>query len=467
MKYIFSIFLLFCTATIFAQTPNLTWGKKVWATGNLQIGTKIVTGISNDTTAAAGDSLKLITEYAAKKAAAAIMTPITVALPLRYTSGILYPDTTTENGLATKSDLLGLGGSTPTLQQVLNGNHDLVNGNNYQGTEAGLNNASLYVIAMGNAAAKNNAANIVTAIGAGSAEDNSGGNLIAIGQNTAVGNTGVYVAAILPRAANSNSGSNVVAIGESAATNNAGNYVTAIGENAAYGNAGEHINSLGRYSAYSNTGNNVIAIGNGSANSNTYSNINAFGENALADGAGQTVLSQGVYNARLDYNHITDNRKYRLPDSSGTIALLSDITSGSSVGDSLVSLNDTAAAHNLRIGAVTVSNATLQYVTISDTTTATFSNSTSNIRCRINPNVVISAITKTLPAAPYNGQVVRFAFGGILNAAATVVVNTFTVAPNSGQGLIGSNIFYAVEAGDLNIPAWEFDSSNSKWYPVK
>ena len=43
----------------------------------------------------------------------------------------------------------GGGGGTPTLQQVLDFNHDLVDGNNFQGTGAGVGNTGTDVIALG------------------------------------------------------------------------------------------------------------------------------------------------------------------------------------------------------------------------------------------------------------------------------------------------------------------------------
>lgn len=109
--------------------------------------------------------------------------------------------------------------------------------------------------------------------------------------------------------------------------------------------------------------------------------------------------------------------------------------------------------------------AALQWIRVRDTTSATFSNVSSNIECIINPAVVKTAITKTFPASPYDGQMVRFLFGGTINATATSVVNTFTIAPNSGQGVVGSIVFYSVETDDSFT--WKWDSTNSKWYRLK
>ena len=58
----------------------------------------------------------------------------------------------------------GGSGTIPTLQQVLNFNHDLVNGNNFQGTCAGAGNTGTNVIAIGSCSAFCNTGNQVTAL---------------------------------------------------------------------------------------------------------------------------------------------------------------------------------------------------------------------------------------------------------------------------------------------------------------
>jgi hypothetical protein len=155
------------------------------------------------------------------------------------------------------------GGGTPTLQEVLDNNHDLVGGNFYAGTDAGL--------------------------------DNIGGN--------------------------------VNALGSEAAKNNEGDSVNAFGASAASDNIGTNINALGINAGLLNEGSNVNALGSGAGNANTFNHVNLFGENATADEDGQTVLSKDdTIMARISTTDLTDTRKYNLPDSSGTIALTSDIT---------------------------------------------------------------------------------------------------------------------------------------------
>jgi hypothetical protein len=146
--------------------------------------------------------------------------------------------------------LLAAGEITPTLQQVLDSGHSLINGNNFQGNAAG----------------------------------------------------------------NSNTGVNVNAFGSQATVFNEGNDINAFGVSSLIGNSGNHVNAFG-----AQTG-----------NVNVYNSVNLFGKSATADGNHQLVLSKGSYfepnfMARLSFNDITEDRKYELPDASGTIALTSDI----------------------------------------------------------------------------------------------------------------------------------------------
>jgi hypothetical protein len=151
----------------------------------------------------------------------------------------------------------------PTLQEVLDNNHDLVDGNNFQGTGAGL------------------------------------------------GNTGTEVNAL----------------GVSAAENNIGNNINALGNGAANNNEGINVNALGITAGFINTGNNVNALGDSAGYTNVFNHVNLFGNSATADEDGQTVLSKdGTIMARISTTDLTDTRKYNLQDASGTLALTSDIT---------------------------------------------------------------------------------------------------------------------------------------------
>ena len=157
--------------------------------------------------------------------------------------------------------------TTPTLQEVLDNNHDLVNEFNFQGTGAGTNN------------------------------------------------TGTYA---------------VIGFGEDASTNNQGDNVNSFGTQSAFNNEGNNINALGDTALQGNIGSNVNAFGLSTGLNNTFNNVNLFGQSATADEDGQTVLSKdGTIMARISTTDLTDTRKYTLPDNDGTIALLSDIPSSS------------------------------------------------------------------------------------------------------------------------------------------
>ena len=114
--------------------------------------------------------------------------------------------------------------SSVTLQAVLDNNHDLVDGNNFQGTDAGN------------------------------------------------GNQGSYVNAFGFEAASANEGIHVNALGESAASQNQGNYVNALGVSAASQNQGENVNAFGSSAACKNTGSNVVAIGQNAGYQNVLNN---------------------------------------------------------------------------------------------------------------------------------------------------------------------------------------------------
>jgi len=190
--------------------------------------------------------------------------------------------------------------AVPTLQQVLDNNHDLIDGNNFQGNYAGNGNTGINVNAFGDAAASENTADAVNAFGAGAGSDNSG---------------------IL-----------LNAIGELAGTRNTGYSVNAIGGSAAYENTGSHINAMGAGAGFRNTADNVNVFGYcfGLGFENTFKNVNLFGYNALADAENQNVFSKfididTIYLGRLSFNNLTANRKWELPNTSGTLALTSDI----------------------------------------------------------------------------------------------------------------------------------------------
>jgi hypothetical protein len=172
----------------------------------------------------------------------------------------------------------GATGPVPTLQQLLDNNHDLNEGNNFQGTDAGTDNSGMFVTGLGQAAAKQNTGNIVNSIGPGAAYNNTGDDLNGFGFG--------------------------------AGSNNQGEAVNAFGNSAADGNAAKNVNALGAQAGLDNT----------------FKNVNLFGYHSSADADNQTVFSKWIsgityYLGKLSFNNITADRKWELPDADGTIAL--------------------------------------------------------------------------------------------------------------------------------------------------
>lgn len=226
----------------------------------------------------------------------------------------------------------------PTLQQILDNNHDLDGGNNFQGTSAGV--------------------------------DNEGENVNAFGNYAGYINLGYDVNALGSDAANLNEGNNLNALGNQAGYGNLGSDVNAFGNSAGIYNQGTNLNALGLQSAEQNTGENVNAFGNLAGSGNNYDNVNLFGENAQADENGQTVLSKdGTIMARISTTELTDTRKYNLPDASGTIALTDDITP--SIPKATASGTDTYTSTITGVVAYTDGDAYLVRFTNGNTTGAT------------------------------------------------------------------------------------------------
>lgn len=151
---------------------------------------------------------------------------------------------------------------TPTLQEVLDNNHDLLFGNNFQGTNAGVGNTGVTVIAIGNAAAFQNTGVSVNAIGNSAALQNTGNALNAIGNEAARDNTGDQVNSIGSQSAKSNTGDYVNALGLNAASSNTGNYINAVGLNAADLNTGDNVIALGTNAGIANPLSGMFIISN-------------------------------------------------------------------------------------------------------------------------------------------------------------------------------------------------------------
>lgn len=172
-----------------------------------------------------------------------------------------------------------------TLQEVLDNNHDLVNGNNFQGTGAGFENEGSNVVGFGSDAASGNIADNVTGIGS----------------NSALSNEGNFVNAIGPSSARLNTGDYVNSIGNSSCQDNTGDYVNAFGRNAARNNEGDHVNAFGVDAANGNTLNGQTVFSNTSLPSYA---------NAAAAATAITVLNGASANCTyLYFDDSTDTIK--------------------------------------------------------------------------------------------------------------------------------------------------------------
>ena len=148
------------------------------------------------------------------------------------------------------------GGSTPTLQEVLDYNHDLVDGNFFAGTFAG----------------------------------------------------------------QSQTGENAILIGDQAGDHQSGNGVNALGNIAGSHQSGNGVNAFGFAAGFEQEGDNVNAFGSAAGASNTFNDVNLFGSQSQADGDFQTVFSKDSdVMARFDFSALTGIRKITFPDSDVTI----------------------------------------------------------------------------------------------------------------------------------------------------
>jgi len=170
-------------------------------------------------------------------------------------------------------DSTGGGGSTPTLQQVLDNNHDLTNGRNYQGTGAG------------------------------------------------AGNTGSDVNSFGSDAASDNKSTNVNALGNAAGRGNEGRDLNSFGYLSGYFNTGLACTFMGKNAGQSNTGNYVIAIGDSAGRNNTFNNLTLLGKNTVGKAGNQLVLADSLgYQTRLWHLGIK-NRDLFFPQSDGTFSV--------------------------------------------------------------------------------------------------------------------------------------------------
>ena len=222
-------------------------------------------------------------------------------------NGTTYKCTDASTGAAVW-ELYDVGG-IPTLQEVLDNNADLVDGNFIAGTQT-------------------------------YGDKPIGTNVISIGADTGTFADGDDCLYLGYSAGTTQSGNFLNAIGSNSGANNSGNECNAIGADNLIYNSGDFVNALGTSSLQNNTANYVNAFGKSCGSSNAFKNVNLFGFEATADAENQTVFSKWIsgvtkYLGRLSFNNITADRKWELQDADGTLAFLSDITGGGGGGASI------------------------------------------------------------------------------------------------------------------------------------
>lgn len=210
--------------------------------------------------------------------------------------------------------------SLATLQTVTAGsNKDLIDGNNFQGTNAGNTQTGVQVIGIGTNAALGNTGNDIISIGyitgnnntgqhnvfigSSSGNANAGNNVISIGFGTADTNLADDLIAIGVGAGDNNSGAASIFIGDSAGQINNAGFAIGIGTNAGYNNGGQYSNFIGDNAGFNNTGNYTIGIGANAADSNSGANVIAIGQSVGINNtlSGMTIISNSSLPSYLNF----------------------------------------------------------------------------------------------------------------------------------------------------------------------
>ena len=168
----------------------------------------------------------------------------------------------------------------PTLQEVLDNNHDLVDGNNFQGIQAGQDNNALNVNAFGTNTARENTGNGVNALGENAGRENTGSNVNLFGGDAGYGNLGTDCNFFGATAGQDNQQTNVHGFGAFAGRKNQRRHAVFIGSQAGYDIATDTGNAIGGVFVINNailtsfanfaTAQAVLTVLNGAVAGNTY-----------------------------------------------------------------------------------------------------------------------------------------------------------------------------------------------------
>lgn len=195
----------------------------------------------------------------------------------------------------------------------------------------------------------------------------SGGGLGNLQQVTDAGNSTDTSVVVQGFKLTANSDSDYVALVKSAALNPT-RATTIVGSDAGLYNNSPYLSAFGSDAAFGNSGDAVSAFGAGAGISNTYNNVTLLGASATASGTHQVVLANGKYSARFD---VGSTQNYVLPNKSGTIALLDDITITGGAGiNTLTTTGSTGAATKPNDSTINIPTPTIDGVLRNGNTTA-------------------------------------------------------------------------------------------------
>jgi hypothetical protein len=265
------------------------------------------------------DSIILRGSRAKIKSDSLFITKLPVALPTKDT--ILSIGT---NGRIFKQAIGSLSGVS--LQDVLDYNHDLVDGNNFQGSGAGNTLTDVNNICIGDSSGSNSPANTIdlVAIGKEAGKNMSTAtqiqNCVFVGNSAGKGNDGSDNVFVGNNSGYNNTKSFQIGIGSNAANSNSGQNVIGIGKNAARANSADNVIEIGNNNNYSNTGSNAIIIGNRlDSNVNTFDNVVILGHEGKADQDDQIVFQKNSNDAhaKINTDELNQNVTYKFPKSNG------------------------------------------------------------------------------------------------------------------------------------------------------
>jgi hypothetical protein len=142
-------------------------------------------------------------------------------------------------------------------------------------------------------------------------------SIIYMGQEAGFTNIGGNVAFFGTSAGKANTGSEVAAVGFNAGQSNTGFYSSFLGSYAGKSNSANDLTAVGFNAGLSNLGQRATIIGSSAGVSNLYNYVTILGALGIADADKQVVLTDGVFNCRLDFSTLTNNRKLKVPNVSG------------------------------------------------------------------------------------------------------------------------------------------------------